>query len=281
MDRTQEAYQIERGLARRLRSAPKESRTKVARTVYADLYRLVHWHPDLTRSPEERRRRIAELRFAYGRWIAGASSVLEIGTGSCEVLAELGREYPAKRFAGIDVARDPFLSAASALPANVLFVQAAASEIPFRSDSFDFVLCSQVLEHFHPDDVPDHVAEVARVLRSGGWFSFDTPNRITGPHDISRGFTPEATGLHLKEWTFEELLALLREKGFDTVRARSVPGRAARWLGLPVPGPLVDARHKVGIERKIARIQHVRSRRLLGRLLGVNGIYLYAQRSGR
>jgi SAM-dependent methyltransferase len=281
MDRVEEAYQIERRLARRLRSAPKGSRTRVARTVYADLYRLVQWHPDLNRSPEERRRRVAELRFAYGRWIAGASAVLEIGAGSCDALAQLGQEYPGKRFAGIDVARDPFFSAASTLPTNVLFAQAAASEIPFRSGTFDFVFCSQVLEHFHPDDVPAHVAEVARVLRSGGWFGFDTPNRITGPHDISRGFSPEATGLHLKEWTFEELLALLRDNGFREVRGRFVPGRVARWLGPRAPGPLVDARHKIAIERKVARIHHIRLRRLLGRLLGVNGIYLYAQRSRR
>ncbi|NIV52443.1 MAG: methyltransferase domain-containing protein [Gammaproteobacteria bacterium] len=281
MDRIQEAYRIERDLAHRLRSAPKEFRTQTVRAVYADLYRRVHWHPDLTRSLEERRRRVAELRFAYGRWISSAGSVLEIGAGSCDFLAELALDYPGKRLAGIDVARDPLLSAASSLPANVQFTQAAASAIPYRNGSFDFVFCSQVLEHFHPDDVPDHMAEVARVLRSDGWFGFDTPNRITGPHDISRGFTPEATGLHLKEWTFEELLVLLLENGFRTVLARSVPGRAARWLRLPAPGPLVDARRKIAIERRVARIQHVGRRRLLGRLLGLNGIYLYAQRSNR
>ena len=279
MNRLEEAYRIESRLAKRLRSSPRASRVRVARAVYADLYRLVHWHPDLTRTPAERDKRIAGIRFAYERWISSARAVLEIGSGSCDLLARIGHEYPGIAFAGVDIARDPLAKAGLALPPNVMFVQAAGTELPFNDTSFDFVFCSQVLEHFHPDDVPDHLAEVARVLRPGGWFGFDTPNRITGPHDVSRGFSREATGLHLKEWTFGELSSLLAEYDFHNVLARGLPGRAVRWLRLRTPGPLVPARRKIGLESRASRLQDARLRRFFGRIFGLDGIYLYAQKS--
>jgi SAM-dependent methyltransferase len=281
MERSAEAYRIERALANKLRSATRHARPRVAREVYADLYRLVHWHPDLTRSPIERDQLVTALTYAYERWICNARAVLEVGSGSCDLLRYLGHKYPRTVFAAIDVALDPLAKAGVKLPPNVLFVQAGASEIPFADDSFDFVFCSQVLEHFHADDASDHVAEVARVLEPGGWFGFDTPNRITGPHDISRGFSLEATGLHLKEWTFQELEVLLREKGFDTVLTLGMPGRVARRLGLKPPGPLMAARRKSVVERWVAKVSAIGLRRAVGRVLGVSGIYLYARKRTR
>jgi hypothetical protein len=141
------------------------------------------------------------------------------------------------------------------------------------------VFSSQVLEHLHPDDVPDHLSEVIRVLKPNGWLGFDTPNRVTGPHDISRGFTPEATGLHLKEWSYAELDALLRDTGFTEVVGRWLPGRLASRLGYRPPGPMVSSRWKCRLERWVSAIPDRALRGSVGRILGVDSVYLYA-RSG-
>jgi len=47
--------------------------------------------------------------------------------------------------------------------------------LPFERASFDVVCCCDVLEHV--DDVGRVVTEIARVLRPGGLFFFDTINR--------------------------------------------------------------------------------------------------------
>ncbi|MDP9178576.1 MAG: class I SAM-dependent methyltransferase, partial [Gemmatimonadota bacterium] len=41
---------------------------------------------------------------------------------------------------------------------------------------------------------------------------------LSGPHDISKDFDEEATGLHLKEYTNTELRALFMRAGFSDCR---------------------------------------------------------------
>jgi hypothetical protein len=54
-------------------------------------------------------------------------------------------------------------------------------------------------------------------LKPGGKYLCLTPNRLSGPHDVSRGFDAVATGFHLKEYTFSELASLLEESGFERI----------------------------------------------------------------
>lgn len=277
MDRREEAYRIERELADRLRGAAPSERPRVARGVYRELYRRVPWHGDLTRSEEERRRYVDTLVAAYGSLVARSRSILDIGAGSCAFLRRLASRFPDATFVGMDVTRGPLRSVGRPLPENARFVQASATSPPFADGSFDLVCCSQLLEHLHPDDVGEFVGEAHRLLVPGGWFVFDTPNRLTGPHDVSRGFTREATGLHLKEWTYGELEDLLSRRGFDRTLGRALPGRIVRRLGLDPPGPLVPARVKSTLEDLVAWLPDA-LRRPAARLATLSGIYLYARK---
>jgi SAM-dependent methyltransferase len=66
-------------------------------------------------------------------------------------------------------------------------VQGSVSELPYRSATFDVVLCLDVLYH---RGVPDDVAaaqELARVLRPGGLLILNLPayDRLRGAHDAA------------------------------------------------------------------------------------------------
>jgi SAM-dependent methyltransferase len=59
---------------------------------------------------------------------------------------------------------------------------------------------------------------IFRALKPNGVYLCFTPNRLSGPHDVSRDFDAVATGLHLKEYTVTELDKIFRQTGFSRTR---------------------------------------------------------------
>jgi 2-polyprenyl-6-hydroxyphenyl methylase/3-demethylubiquinone-9 3-methyltransferase len=97
--------------------------------------------------------------------------VLDIGSGGgflAATLADAGYNV-----VGIDPAMSAVRSAAQHVPAS--FVLGAGETLPFTNDSFEAVVCSEVLEHV--DDIDAVIAEVGRVLHPGGVLIFSLPNR--------------------------------------------------------------------------------------------------------
>jgi ubiquinone/menaquinone biosynthesis C-methylase UbiE len=99
--------------------------------------------------------------------LAGATRVLDIGTGEGQVARLLASE--GMRVAGIDptVAQ---VAEAARRGGGVGYARAAASGLPFADATFDAAVACLVFEHI--DDVDEAIAEVARVLRPGGRFLF-------------------------------------------------------------------------------------------------------------
>jgi SAM-dependent methyltransferase len=84
--------------------------------------------------------------------------------------------------------------------------------------SLDLAYSHDVAEHLHPDDLFDQLRSVQRSLRPGGMYVCVTPNRISGPHDISRHFSATPRGFHLREYTSTELADVFRGAGFTSVK---------------------------------------------------------------
>ena len=80
-------------------------------------------------------------------------------------------------------ARDPEAAA------RIRIVRADAESLPFRDESFDAVVATEVLEHL--DEPGRMLSEARRVLRPGGQFFMTTPNAQALPYRILR-FLPDA-----------------------------------------------------------------------------------------
>ena len=102
---------------------------------------------------------------------------------------------------------------------GVGYLAGTGEQQPFADDSFDVVVCVDVLEHVR--DLAAVIGETRRVLRPGGLFLFDTINRnplatlavVTIAEQVLRLLPP---GTHQPEGFIRpaELTALLRRRGF-------------------------------------------------------------------
>jgi 2-polyprenyl-6-hydroxyphenyl methylase/3-demethylubiquinone-9 3-methyltransferase len=101
---------------------------------------------------------------------------LEVGSGGgylSEEIARLGFDVT-----GIDPSEQSVAVAAEHARESGLqirYEQGTGEALPCSNSSFDVVLCCDVLEHVR--DVPKVIAEIARVLKPGGVFCYDTFNR--------------------------------------------------------------------------------------------------------
>ncbi|MDG1419461.1 MAG: bifunctional 2-polyprenyl-6-hydroxyphenol methylase/3-demethylubiquinol 3-O-methyltransferase UbiG, partial [Tateyamaria sp.] len=103
-------------------------------------------------------------------------SVLDLGCAGgfmAEALAHKGA-----RVSGIDPAQDAIQAAknhAKTSNLDVTYNVGVGEHMPYSDDTFDIVVCVDVLEHVR--DLSQVLAEVARVLKPGGLFLYDTINR--------------------------------------------------------------------------------------------------------
>jgi ubiquinone/menaquinone biosynthesis C-methylase UbiE len=85
---------------------------------------------------------------------------------------------------------------------NPRLCQADVENIPFRSQSFDGVLFSEVLEH--TTNPQGAISEIRRILKPGGLLLLTTPNRNSIP--LNYFLNPLKLAVQFLGWRFESLL---------------------------------------------------------------------------
>jgi SAM-dependent methyltransferase len=145
-------------------------------------------------------------------------AVLDLGCGFGRHAFEAARR--GARVVALDAGRDEVVAVRATLAAMfdagelgvdtlAVAVQGDALALPFADETFDRVICSEVLEHI-PDDVAA-MAELARVLRRGGTMAVTVPRR--GPERINWALSREyheVPGGHIRIYSrrvLEERLA--------------------------------------------------------------------------
>ncbi len=200
--------------------------------VYNELYAQVKDHPLLQRkalSAEqlERHQGIRSQLHFLRRFINPNSVFLEIGAGSCLVSMEIAKKV--KRVIAVDVSEE--ITRRDDVPSNLELRIFDGVEVPVEAGTVDIAYSHQVMEHVHPEDAFEQLRSIHRSLAPGGAYVCIVPNRISGPHDISRHFDEVATGFHMKEYTTTELASLLRSTGFRKIR--SYVGARGTYFAVP------------------------------------------------
>jgi SAM-dependent methyltransferase len=222
-------YRVELELAERLRAAPRAERLGLYGEVYDELYRRVPNHPQLTRkiSEAERRAAVVDRISLLRRFIDPQTVFLEIGAGDGSLTLEVARH--ARKCYALDVSREILDGVHHARVETVL---SDGCSVPVPANSVTLAYSFQVMEHIHPDDALEQLRNLFAGLAPGGSYVCVTPNRLNGPHDVSKFYDPVARGFHLKEYTAGELEALFRAVGFRQVEAY------ARFRGRYIRMPL-------------------------------------------
>jgi len=136
---------------------------------------------------------------------AGQGRVLDVGCGwgtSLTMLNPQGRELH-----GLDITHEA-LSRAKEQNDNISFYVGNANELPFKSDMFDCLICTETLEHIEGDNA---VRECYRVLKPNGVALFTVPN--------GSGISGRVAD-HVRMFSFQDFSHFLQQAGFDVVSGR-------------------------------------------------------------
>ena len=149
--------------------------------------------------------------------------VLDVGCGgglACEFLAKLGANV-----SGIDLSINSIKAAQEHAKNSNLEINyqcGVAENLPYNENTFDIVLCFDVLEHVA--DLKIVISEIYRVLKKDGIFLFDTVNRTFKSKLIMIWLLEDVLkqlpkGLH--DWNKfikpQELIGFLERTGFTDV----------------------------------------------------------------
>lgn len=245
-------YLLEKGLAVELLQAGPEQRKALYSQLYERLYQGVPTHPMLTakQTPEERGREIQSNLRVIDSFLTQNHVFMEVGAGDCLLSFEVANRV--KEVVAIDVSET--ISQSDSVPKNFSLVLTDGTSIPLPENSVDVAYSNQLMEHLHPEDAVSQLKNIYKALGCGGIYLCLTPSRLNGPHDVSKYFDHEASGFHLKEYTYSEIRQLFREAGFS--RDFAIVGAKGKYFRWPTAIPIAVEKLLLllpgGLRRKLA-----------------------------
>jgi SAM-dependent methyltransferase len=165
--------------------------------------------------------------------VIASGSVLDLGCGAGDSVAQFRDVNPGVRWVGVDVEASPEVESRRRTDAE--FVTFDGVHLPFGDASFDAVYCKQVLEHVR--EPAPLLAEVARILRPGGAFAGST-SQLEPFHSYSTwNYTPYGLKLLLEGagLALEEVRPGIDSLAVIVNRGAGMRGFTRRWWSVESP----------------------------------------------
>jgi SAM-dependent methyltransferase len=141
----------------------------------------------------------------------GASSILDLGTGTGETARRLLARHPHAHLVGIDENGSMLTAARAALPADRVTLRVARLQDPLPAGSFDLVASGLCVHHLAAVEKADLFRRIRAVLPAGGRFVFGDVVVPVDPADATSSLTPG----YDKPDTVADQLVWLTEAGFE------------------------------------------------------------------
>ena len=122
--------------------------------------------------------------------LAGAR-VVEAGCGQARLARALLERHAGAQVTGLEVDDRQHAKNLAAPAARLHFVRAGAQAIPFPDAAFDGALMLKSLHHVPREQMAQALAELARVLRPGGWLYVSEPVYAGALNELIMPFNDE------------------------------------------------------------------------------------------
>lgn len=107
--------------------------------------------------------------------ISGKEKILDLGCGRGFYLKTLLELWPDLKLYGVDQNKKYLDIAKRVLSTKVNLTRSSATKLPFKDESFERVIASEVLEHIKNDKKA--ISEISRILKPGGRVIITVPNK--------------------------------------------------------------------------------------------------------
>ena len=146
--------------------------------------------------------------------------MLDVGCGEGRHIFGVMQDYPNMKCVGLDMDEESLIKAEEGYEyfktisnTETDFLKGSAYELPFEDNTFDLIVCSEVLEHLH--EYNDAIKEIYRVLKPGGKFYASVP--ASWPEKIcwrlSKDYQNQPGG-HLRIFNQGNLISEIENLGF-------------------------------------------------------------------
>jgi 2-polyprenyl-3-methyl-5-hydroxy-6-metoxy-1,4-benzoquinol methylase len=147
--------------------------------------------------------------------------VLDVGCGTCYGTSIL-RRLEETHVIGLDVNID-FLRYGKAVYNIDDVILAHAGFLPFKQETFDFIVCLELIEHLSKDDQYNLCKELMVTLKKNGSLLISTPNKLWFS-PLGKSLNPE----HKRELHPTELINILKNSGFKYLEVYGMGGENLR-----------------------------------------------------
>ena len=208
--------------------------------------------------------------------------LVDLGCGDGRLLYALHKKGFLSRFgevAGVDVSAKRIERLKKELPFVDGVVSDASDVKVFPSSFFDYIICSQVIEHVRDDDVL--VAEIKRLLKCGGVaFISSVVKEWYGVYFYTSNGSFRLDPTHVREYSsVDEFVSFLRARGFEVI------GFKARQIMFPFIDLLLRLFFRLGLMepdpsffRKNVPLRKIRGFRMP--VLGYKGVDVIVKKIG-